>query len=120
MDEKVAETLQTLANQLGTTVQYIYPHLVHYTQMQAISSVVANLLVLFLVTIPTMLFFGYFLKNGYSENYDDKVTQVISSVCIVFIYVIVLINVIANITNVIPVMIDPEGATILNIIKAVR
>lgn len=132
MDQQVVDKfismLQQAAAGLGMAVGYAWPTLVRYTWAQATVTMVGWLTMLTLFLVVSVGLTAWLIKifpslNGDQIRYsaDQEFQQgatIVSLLCIWFGYVLLVIIGLCNIFYWGPIMLAPEGATLIRLIEA--
>lgn len=116
MNEELLSRLDQLALKLGTTVDYMWPKLVSYTQMQAATTVaVTSLFTIGLTTVIVKL-----LKEPKPAKSDDPFDMSLGPEAVISVLAIAVAFCVLAISHHVPIILVPEVEalkTIGNILK---
>jgi len=101
LQQEILTRIDKLAEKLGVTAEYLWPHLVRYEVASGISTIVASVV----VTALTILVWW-----GFSKTDCDSCFEFVTGACGIILSVTAIILIVVTLTTGIPSIIVPEAA----------
>lgn len=108
LQQEILSRIDKLAEKLGVTAEYLWPHLVRYEVASGVSAIMAAAV----TTILTILIWWSFSKTD-----GDSGLEFIAGMCGIILSVTAIILIIVSITVGIPSIVAPEAAAFKDFLR---